>query len=89
MTVGMLEIIRINKALAENSIDSQNMKGTPSKSGTMRIGQRLFNELPDELYRELSHTEYDCFYDDSKFATAYVHVIDILSTRQEYCEEIK
>lgn len=88
MTVGMLEIIRINKALVENHIDFQNMKGTPY-SGTMRIGQRLFNELPDELYRELSHTEYDCFYDDNKFATAYVHVIDILLTRQEYCEEIK
>ena len=64
------------------------MNETFSKENKLRSGQILMNCLPDELYKRISHTEYDCFYDDTKKEKALGYIFGILSTEQEYLEEV-
>lgn len=61
---------------------------TFSKENRLRNGQILMNCLPDELYKRISHTEYDCFYDDTKKEKALGYIFGILLTEQEYLEEV-
>lgn len=61
---------------------------TFSKENKLRKGQIFINCLPDELYKRISHTEYDCFYDDNKREKALCYIFNILLTEQEYLEEV-
>lgn len=79
----------ILKKLFDDVADLVDKNKTFSKENKLRKGQIFMNCLPDELYKRINQTEYDCFYDDSKREEAINYIFDILTTEEEYLEEVQ